>query len=349
MRAAVYFKPGKVEIDEVQEPILESGDIKIKVELCGVCGSDIKTYVRGTPYTIPPAVLGHEVVGRVMESRTPKWKIGDRVAVAHYINCGVCPSCLEGKGTLCPELFKRRIDPGGFAEYMRIPRDLAERGTFEIGKDVCWEHAVLSEPLACCIHAVKQFTIKPDSNVLIIGDGPMGLLHIEAAKAFGAGKVILSGMTPHRIEKAKKLTDYVIDARKDDVAARVKEITKGYGPNHIIVAVPSVEAAQQALDMVSLGGEVLLFGGFPKNQELSLDPNKIHYEEVKLMGSVGSLPEDFYLALNLLESGQVDGDLFITHRYSLDQASCALELGKIQTGVKAIVDLSAPQGTAEEL
>ena len=156
------------------------------------CGSDIKTYVRGTPYTIPPAVLGHEVVGTVVESRSPKWQEGDRVAVAHYIPCGVCPRCLDGKGTLCPELFDRRIDPGGFAERMRIPRDLAERATFKIRDDVSFKQAVLAEPLACCIHAVKQLSISPKSNVLIIGDGPMGLLHTQTAKAFGAGKVILS-------------------------------------------------------------------------------------------------------------------------------------------------------------
>lgn len=348
MRAAVYFGPGQVELDEFREPILEDGDIKIKVELCGVCGSDIKTYVRGTPYTIPPAVLGHEVVGTVVESRSPKWQEGDRVAVAHYIPCGVCPLCLDGKGTLCPELFDRRIDPGGFAERMRIPRDLAERATFKIRDDVSFKQAVLAEPLACCIHAARQLSISPKSSVLIIGDGPMGLLHTQTAKAFGAGKVILSGMTPHRLQRAKQLADYVIDANTCDVVSKVKEIT-GEGPNHIIVAVPSIEAAKQALDMACLGGEVLLFGGFPKNQSLSLDPNRIHYDEVKLLGTVGSLPEEFHMALTLLESGRVNADLFITHRYSLDKVAYALEQGTKQVGIKAIVDLSAPEGTAEEL
>lgn len=348
MRAAVYLEPGKVELSEIQEPVLEEGDIKIKVELCGICGSDIKTYVRGTPYTIPPAVLGHEVVGTVIETRSPKWQVGDRVAVAHYIPCGVCSVCLEGKGTLCPELFDRRIDPGGFTEKMRIPRDLAERATFKINDNTSFKQAVLAEPLACCIHGMKQFSITPKSKVLIIGDGPMGLLHTQVAKAFGAGEVLISGMTPHRLERAKELADYVIDAGAEDVVSRVREIT-GEGPDHIMVAVPSLEAAKQALDMVALGGEVLLFGGFPKDQSLSLDPNKIHYDEIKLLGSVGSLPEEFELALSLLELGKVDANLFITHRYSLDKVAYALEQGTKQAGIKTVVDLSAPQGTVEEL
>lgn len=348
MRAAVYYGPGKVELGTFQEPVLEDGDIKIKVELCGICGSDIKTYVRGTPYTIPPAVLGHEVVGTVIESRSPKWREGDRVAVAHYIPCGVCPQCLEGKGTLCPELFDRRIDPGGFAERMRIPRDLAERATFKIRDDVSFKQAVLAEPVACCIHAVKQLSITPKSSVLIIGDGPMGLFHTQIAKAFGADKVILSGMSPHRLERARQLADYVIDASTCDVISAVKEIVND-GPNHIIVAVPSLEAAKQAIDMVCPGGEVLLFGGFPKNQTLCLDPNRIHYDEVKLLGTVGSLPEEFYMALKLLESGKIKADHFITHRYSLDRVAYALEQGTKQVGIKAVVDLSAPEGTAEEL
>ncbi|MCR2045351.1 alcohol dehydrogenase catalytic domain-containing protein [Anaerosalibacter massiliensis] len=349
MRASVFYGPGRVNVDEIEEPVLEEGDIKIKVELCGVCGSDIKTFVRGTPYTKPPAVLGHEVVGTVIESRSYKWKKGDRVAVAHYIPCGVCPRCLEGKGTICPEIFERKIEPGGFVEKMRIPRDLAERATFKLDDDTSWKQAVLSEPLACCIHAAKQLSISPNSKVLIIGDGPMGLLHTQVVKAFGAKEVILSGMTSHRLERAKKLADYVINAQKKDIVSKVKEITNGEGPSHIIVAVPSIEAAQQALEMICLGGEILLFGGFSKNQELPVDPNGIHYDEVKLLGSVGSLPEDFYLALTLLSSRKIGSDLFITHRYSLDNVSKALELGTKQTGIKAVIDLSAASGTEEEL
>jgi len=349
MRGVVFYGPGKVKLENIKEPFLENGDIKIRVELCGICGSDIKTFRRGTPYTIPPAVLGHEVVGTVIETRSPKWQVGDRVAVAHYIPCGSCSRCLEGNGTLCPELFDRSIDPGGFVEKVRVPRDLAERATFRISDTTSWEMAVLVEPLACCIHASRKLSIKPGNKVLIIGDGPMGLLHIQTVKAFSSVEVILSGMTPHRLQVGKKLADHVIDAKNEDVVARVKEITDDEGPQQIIVAVPSIEAAKQAIEMVCPGGEVLLFGGFPKNSNLAVDPNRFHYDEVKLLGSLGSLPNEFKMALDFIESGKVNHDLLITHRYSLDKVSLALERGIRQEGIKAVVLPSAPEGTIDEL
>lgn len=349
MRGVMFYEPGKVKVENIPEPTLEEGDIKIQVELSGICGSDIKTYRRGTPYTIPPAVLGHEVVGTVIETRSVKWQVGDRVAVAHYIPCGSCSSCLAGNGTLCPDLFKRRIDPGGFVEKVRVPRDLAERATFKISDRANWETAVLAEPLACCIHAARNLSLAPGNKVLIIGDGPMGLLHVETVKAFSGVEVILSGMTPQRLKAAQKLAHHVIDAKNENVVERVKEITGGEGPHHIIVAVPSIEAAEQALEMVRPGGEVLLFGGFPKDCCLKVDPNKFHYDEVKLFGTAGSLPQEFKMALDFLESGKVNQEHFITHIYSMDKAGIALERGMKQEGIKAVIQPSAPEGTIREL
>src|SRR5690606_39515716 len=171
MNSAILHELGKVSLGEFKEERLVEGEIRLKIELCGVCGSDIKTYMRGTPYMTLPGVLGHEVVGTVIESKNNKWKEQDRVAVAHYIPCGSCEYCLAGHGTICPELFDRRISPGGFAEYLKVPRDLADRGTFKIADDVDFEQVVLAEPLACCIHGVKKVGIPEGSTVLVVGDG----------------------------------------------------------------------------------------------------------------------------------------------------------------------------------
>lgn len=349
MKSAIYYGPGDVQIGDFSEEALEHGDVRIRVELCGVCGSDIKTYLRGTPYMIPPAVLGHEVVGTVVDSRNDKWEEGDRVAVAHYVPCESCEYCMAGKGTLCPELFERRISPGGFAEYMRIPRDLADRGMFKLPDHVTFQQAVLVEPLACCIHGAREIGIPEGASVLVIGDGPMGLLHIQTARVFGASSVIMSGMTPHRLKAAEHYADHVINAAETDVSKAVKELTDGMGPDVIIVAVAAVKAAEQAIEMVRSGGTVLLFGGFPSDSTLTLDPNRIHYNEVSVIGSLGSLPHDFSLALRLLEAGQVNGDHLFTERYSLDQVPLALERGTKQEGIKSIVDPWAPTGTVETL
>lgn len=317
--------------------------------LSGICGSDIKTYVRGTHYMIPPAVLGHEVVGTVVESKNVKWSVGDRVAVAHYIPCGSCEYCVAGKGTLCPELMHRRISPGGFTEYLHLSRDLADRGTFKLSDDLEFHEAVLAEPLACCINGIRKLPISGGANVLIIGDGPMGLLHAQAVRYFGAGNVIVSGVTEHRLAAARHYADHVIDASKTDVKAAVLAQTQGLGPEAVIVAVASVDAAKQALDIVRKGGAVLLFAGFASGSELVIDPNQVHYSGISILGSAGSLPEDFSLALRLLELKKVKSDYLITHRYSLDMAPTALELGSRQEGIKAVVDPWAQDGTADKL
>lgn len=300
-----------VTIEHIKREEINEGEIGLKVELCGLCGSDIKTYTRGTPYVTPPAVLGHEVVGTVIKSKHPKWEVGDRVAVAHYVPCGSCHYCMQGKGTLCPNLFENKIMPGGFSEYIRIPKPLADRGTFKLSNDTSFNQAVLAEPLACCIHAVREANIPVGSTVLIIGDGPMGLLNAQVAKIFGANKVILSGMNEQRLNKAKQYADITLDANKVNVGDEVKKLTNGFGPQVVIVAVAIPTVAEEAMSIVSAGGTVLLFGGFPHDSKMTLNPNKIHYDEVKLIGSVGSLPEDFYLALTLLENDIViSEDLF---------------------------------------
>lgn len=349
MKSAILHELGNVSIGEYKEEKLEEGDVRLRVELCGVCGSDIKTYLRGTPYMTLPGVLGHEVVGTVVESRNKKWKENDRVAVAHYIPCGSCEVCLAGNGTLCPELFQRRISPGGFAEYLRVPRDLADRGTFKLANDVEFEQVVLAEPLACCIHAAKTVGIPSGSTVLVIGDGPMGLLHLQTVRAFGAARVMMSGMTPERLKIAKQFADDVIDAGEADVITEVKEKTGGIGADVVIVAVASVAVAKQAMEMVRPGGSVLLFGGFPSNSEMTIDPNQIHYDEVKLIGSVGSLPEDMALAIKLLQQNVVKSEALFTNLYSLDQVPLALERGTRQEGVKSIINPWAPEGTNQSL
>lgn len=335
VRAAIFYGPGEVRLGEIPEAQLEPGDIRIRVALCGVCGSDIKTFVRGTPYITPPAVLGHEVVGSVVESQSNKWAVGDRVAVAHYVPCGACEFCLSGHGTLCPTLFSRRIDPGCFAEYVRVPRDLAERGTFRLADGTPWDQAALSEPLAACIHALRKIQLPPGGSVLVMGDGPMGLLLVQAARVFGATTVMLSGVTPHRMQMGRRYADRVFDATRDDL----EKVLTDDRPDAVFVAVDATEPAQQSLRIVKPGGTVVLFAGYAKNTVLSLDPNIIHYGEVRVIGSVGSLPEDFALALRLLESGKVDGAGLITARYGLGDVAEALVRGTRREGVKAVVEV----------
>lgn len=340
MKAAVYHGPREVGIEDVEVPTIGKQELLVKVHVCGVCGTDVKTVLRGHPLIKPPAVLGHEIAGEVIEvgSNVTEHHVGERVVVAPYVPDNTCYYCLRGQYTLCAGLYNESPSPGGFAEFIRVPANIAKKGTIEIPKHLSYEEAALTEPLACCLHGIEECSICVGDSVAIVGDGPIGLMHLQLARAKGADKVILSGQMEDRLKLAKELgADATLNETTEDPVKQVWKETGERGADAVIVAVGSVTAAEQGLKLVRKGGIINLFGGFPGQSQLKLDPNLIHYSEVTVTGTFGFSHITFAKALQLIGTGKVNVKKLITHRFRLNEIMQAIDVSADRKGLKALI------------
>ncbi len=338
MSALRYLQPGQLAIENIPLPQLEAGDLLVKVAACGVCATDVKTFVRGHPKIKPGAILGHEIAGIVANSAAG-FEPGDRVAVAPYCPCGECRYCLRDQPTLCESLFSRVIEPGGFTEYVRVPADLVVDLIVPVPDHLPLDVASLAEPLACCVHALERSGLRPGDSILVIGDGPMGLMQAEVARAMGAAKVIVSGMTPHRLRHAAEFAD-IIDAQTEELEPAVRHLLPE-GADVVVVSVPSTEITATAISLVRRGGVVELFAGMPSDSYVSVMAHAVHYEGVCVQGSFGFSPEHFRTALNWLAEGKIDGQRLITRRVSMDLVADALAKASRHEGIKTVMTCDA--------
>ncbi len=342
MKAGVYQGPGKLEVLEVERPEAGPGEALLEVLYCGVCGTDVKTFVRGHHMFPPPCVLGHEVVGRIVELRGAgpgvKVREGDVVAVAPYVPCYSCEMCRRGRHELCNA--KGWIE-GGFAEYLTIPATVLERGTFAVPEGMDPKAACLCEPMACCINAVTDTPVRMGDTSLVLGAGVMGLLMLEACKAAGAARVLVSEPDDARRAEAERRGALVVDPTAVSLNEWVAQVAGEAGPDQVFVCVGTAEAAMQGISLVGKGGSVNVFGGLPGGSILDVDARRIHYDEVVLTGSFGFTPEHFRTALGLMASGRLDvGDL-ITHVFSLDDATRAFETASSGQARKVLIAVGA--------
>jgi L-iditol 2-dehydrogenase len=337
MKALRYFGPGKIEIEEIERPTLQKGEVLIRTIACGVCATDVKTVRRGHPKIKPGTVIGHEVSGVIVDgNHVEGWHIGDRVAAAPYAPCGHCRPCLREQFTLCDHLMDEVFNPGGFAEYIAIPPRIVQKGLFRVPNGLSLEHAALAEPLGCCLHGLQIMDIQPQDSLLIIGDGPMGLLQAEAARALGVHQIILSGTIPMRLARAALVVDAVIDASREDVGARLQQLCPG-GADLVLVSVGDVMVSESAFRYVHKGGTINLFAGLPKDVQFSIDPYLIHYNEVRLLGSFGLAPRHFQQAIALMANGKVNLDGIVTATVPLSGVIDEINRVAEFRGIKSIV------------
>lgn len=330
MKAAVYYNPDDIRCEEVPQPRVGQGEVLIRMKSCGLCGTDISKMVERR--VTPPAVLGHEVAGEVVElgEAVKDFSVGDRVFVAHHVPCFVCHWCRHGNHSLCPEFRQTNIDPGGFAEYIRIPPINVARATFRIPDELSYEEASLIESTACCLRAILKCRMQPGDTVVMVGCGPMGLLHLELALLLGASQVIATDLLDYRRMAAEKLgASRSIDPQKQDARKVVKELTSGRGADLAIVAVGSPRAISQAMSLVREGGTVSVFAECPDGSKLTVDPNLI-YHEVNLIGSYSSTPSEQRIAFDLIRTGRLKVKELITHRFKLDKLGEAVKLAREQ-------------------
>jgi L-iditol 2-dehydrogenase len=345
MKAAVYYGLGDIRIEEQEIPKTGPDDYLVKVKASAICGSDLRTYQHGHAKIQNPQVLGHEFAGEVVEagSQVKGVQVGERVSVHPGIPCGHCYYCDRGLQNLCEDRKNLGIHyPGSFAEYIKIPKKTLEVGTcVKIPEHVPYEIAALGDPVVSALNGEETIDTRLGDTILILGCGPIGMLHAMIARLKGASTIILVNRSKGRLEMAKerKIADYYFCLETDgNLKEFVHKITGGMGPNKVVVANTSKVSAKQAVEIVAKGGVVQLFAGFPKESPvLDIDGNLIHYRQLTVSSSYGSTPRQFQLAEQLLFDGKINGKSLITHHLPLEEINKGFELMKNAEALKVIL------------
>jgi L-iditol 2-dehydrogenase len=325
MRVAMYYNNSDVRLEERPVPKIGPGELLVKVLASGICGSDVLEWYR---IKKAPLVLGHEIAGEIVETGegVDRFKTGDRVFVSHHVPCNTCRYCMSGHHTVCQTLHTTNFDPGGFAEYLRVPRINVDRGTFVLPPEVSYEEGAFVEPLACVVRGQRVAGFRPGISVLIIGSGISGLLHLLLARALGAGRIIATDISDYRLARAAELgADAVLHAR-EDVPARVRELNDGRPADLVIVCAGALPAFQQALRSVDRGGVVLCFATTDPGVEIPIPANEFWRNSITVMTSYANSPYDAEVALELIRAGRVKVGPLITHRLPLEQTGLGFKL-----------------------
>ena len=336
MHAARLYGVGDLRVEEVGRPqIAADDDVLIRIHACGICPSDLRAYTGLRPPHGPtPYTPGHEWTGEVMAigRAVQGFAIGDRVVPSWRVVCGECHYCTRGHHNYCENLARGRVR-GGFAQYGVAPA----RALLHIPDRVTYEAASFCEPLACCINGNQDSDIGFGDDVVVIGAGPIGLTHVQLAKHSGA-RVIACDLVSERLTKAEQLgTDHTILASQGDPTEQVKTLTGGRGADVVIVAVGAPQALLQALNMVGLCGTVNFFAGTYPATTLDLDPNLIHYKQIRLTGSHDFTPHHFQTALRFIETGIVRVAEIISHRLPLAEVKRGFDIVAGREGLKVII------------
>ncbi len=340
MKALIFEGPNLMNLKEVPVPTPSAGDVLLQVKACLICGTDIRIF-RGkkTKDVRKFSVLGHEFAGVVARSENGAFKPGDRVNIAPVLPCRTCFNCTHGQENVCANrrAFGYEFD-GAFAEYVRIPHDYMEAGSvFHVAEGLAMEEAAMAEPLACCINGQQNSPVKLGDRVVIMGAGPIGLLHLQLAKASGA-TVIVSEPNARRRELALAFgADHAVDPTAEDLAAVVNSVSHGVGADVVILAIGVPSLVNTAIDLARKRGTVNLFAGFSVGDMPPIDVNKIHYKETRLTGTSASARKDHELALRLIENKIIDVSRIVSHRFSLEEAGEAFRLAENGGGIKVAI------------
>jgi L-iditol 2-dehydrogenase len=345
MKVVRFHAPGDVRIEEAPEPSPGPGDVKIRVRNCSTCGTDVKIFKFGHHHIVPPRVMGHEIAGEVTEvgAEVTGFAPGDRVQVIAAIPCGTCAECRRGRMTVCPnqESMGYHYD-GGFAEHLVVPaKVLAVDGLNRIPDGVGYAEASVAEPLACVLNGQNLARVGTGDDVVIMGAGPIGCLHVRLARARGAARVTLIDLNRDRLDLAAGLVhpDATVCGAETDVVDAVLKLTDGRGADVVITAAAAGAAQEQALQMAARQGRISFFGGLPKDKPvIACDSNLVHYRELTIVGANGSSPAHNAEALRLIADGAVPVTDLITHHLPLDRALEAFDVVARGEAIKVTIE-----------
>jgi len=345
MKAACLVAPQTIEVRDLPESVCPADGLVLAMRACGVCGSDVRRWREGPPSGTPHLIQGHELAGVVVEvgPQVTRFKVGDRLAVAPDIHCGVCWYCRRGLFNLCPELKLLGITPGldgGFAERVVLDEVLLRNGIVHpIPDGLSWHEGALAETLSSVLASHEKCGTSLGETVVVLGAGPIGCLHIVVAKARGAAAVVAEPNALRRSGAEKFGPDVTLDPSQQDVVAEVKRLTGGLGADVVICANPVASTQTQAVEMARRGGRIVLFGGLPKADPMvRLNANLIHYGEQVLMGAFSYHPRFHEQALEVLRRKVVRAEHFVTHTRPLSRIAEAFAIAASGEALKVMVE-----------
>ena len=331
MKAAVYRGVNDVRLEEVSVPEIGAREILVRVHTCGICGTDLKKIATGSHSA--PRIFGHETSGVVAKvgDDVSKFRVGDRVVVFHHIPCGECYYCRNKTFAQCATYKKvgctAGFEPsgGGFAEYVRVMDWIVEKGTVRIPEGVSFEQASFVEPVNTCIKGIETLKLQPNETVLVMGQGPIGLILAALAQRAGA-RVITSDLHPERLTIAHSFgLTHLVDASKADAGQTVREMTEGRGADAVILAVAGSALIRPAIDATRPGGRVLLFAQTVRG-EVTIDPASVCVDEKTLLGSYSASVDLQEESVRFVMNREMDLERLISHRFPLQNSVEALNL-----------------------
>jgi len=327
MKAALVKNDSTITVDDVEKPSLGPGDILVKMESCGICGSDVEK-VFGK-YSQPSRKLGHEPAGIISEvgSKVKDFKKDDRVFTHHHVPCYSCHFCNHGNETMCPKYYETNLSPCGLAEEYLVPEwNVSHGGVLKISDSMSFDEAAMIEPLACCIRSWHKFPHKKGDSVAIFGVGPTGMMHVMLAKDKGFEKIFCLDVNDFRLEFAKKFQiTQSINSNDSSRKERILHETENRGVDVAIVATGNLKALDDAIELVRKGGAVMMFGVPSKGDTMNIDMSKVYSKEITLTTSYAASDYDTKEALELIKSSRADVKSLITHKYSILETQKAFD------------------------
>jgi L-iditol 2-dehydrogenase len=337
----MYYKNSDIRIEELPVPEIGPGELLVKIEASGICGSDVMEWYR---IHKAPLVLGHEIAGTVIEvgDGVDGYKVGDRVSASHHVPCNTCYYCVTGHHTSCDTLRTTKFYPGGFCEYVRLPAINVDRGVYKIPGGLSFEEATFTEPLACILRGQRRAGLEAGQRVVVVGSGISGVLHIALARALGASCIVATDISEYRVEMARKYgADYSINAR-EDVPGYLKEVNDGRLADVVIVCAGSEAAIEGSFQLVERGGTILLFAPTDPGIKIPLPFNDVFWgNDVTLTTTYAGDRTDHLTALDLIGSGRVNVRDMITHILPLEETVKGFQL--VESADESIKVIIEPQ------
>lgn len=342
MRVAMYYNNRDVRLEEMSVPTIGPGELLVRVKASGICGTDVMEWYR---IQKAPLVLGHEIAGEIVAvgSGVERFRIGNRVFVSHHVPCMNCRYCLAGHHSVCDMLRQTHFDPGGFAEYIRVPKINVELGTFLLPDGLSFEEGSFFEPLGCVVRAQRFARLHSGQSVLVIGSGLSGLLHIQMARAYNATRIIATDINDFRLKAAREFgADAVIHAG-EDVPRRLREVNDGCLADLVVVCAGAMPAIQQGIQSVERGGTILFFAPTAAGVDVPIPLFEFWRNEITLVTSYAASPQDIAEAIEIIRSRRVRVREMITHRLGLAEAGLGFQLvSSARDSIKVIIE---PQRT----
>lgn len=339
MRVAMWYNNRDVRLEEMPVPQIGPGELLVRVIASGICGSDVMEWYR---LDRAPLVLGHEIGGEIVKvgDGVKGYKEGDRVCAAHHVPCNTCYYCLSGHHTVCNTLRQTNFDPGGFAEYIRLPAINVDRGVFVLPDELSFEEATFIEPLACVVRGQRLAHLKPAQSVLVIGSGIAGLLHVQLARILGASRIIATDIVDYRLEAAQRFGADATFHAEENLPPLLRQVNDGRLADLVIVCTGATSAITQALQSVERGGTILLFAPTEPGVSIPISINDLFWRnDITLTTSYAGSPADYLAALELIRARRICPGEMITHRLSLAETGLGFQLvANARHSIKVIIE-----------